>query len=542
MKLSELFKQDISHLKASIIVGPEEYKGVRDLFVDYLGHEDSPIKLLGLFDDSDLFNINLAAYIANELLDDDEYMSYSNNLGDDFISNNWSRFVKAYCKSMGIVLSLTTRSKNSKENSSFICMTYSIGMNVYVDTYLSMHPYQRRMKSDILKSYFNPQIQRFLVHMPTGAGKTKTMMEALIQILDNVGDGGNVIWLAHSRELCDQAFQTFKKLYRLKASGKVNISRFFGSGTLDLMENISNVVFTSYGKLNSFKKSNPVDFVEQLAKPTDVIVVDEAHKVLAPTYSDVVSSILEHGSKLIGLTATPGRGGDSLFAENKVLSEYFSSNMITLRDSKGIKVQNGYEYLVQRGYLSDVNQHVISGATGASLSPKDLEVLIDSGEIKGNLARALGNSPERNFNIIKYCVDCIEISSINKILIFAPNTMAAKILQLALTYIGIKSGLVLGDSKESERELTIERFKSGELDVLVNFGVLTTGFDSTNITHCIIARPTSSPVLYSQMVGRAVRGPKNGGNPNNVVVDVVDNYIGIESTENIFVKWDQNYE
>ena len=192
--------------------------------------------------------------------------------------------------------------------------------------------------------------------------------------------------------------------------------------------------------------------------------------------------------------------------------------------------------------MSDVSQQVINGATGASLSPKDLEILIDSGELRGNLARALGNSPERNFNIIKYCVDCVEISSIHKILIFSPNTMAAKILQLALTYIGIKSGLVLGDSKESERQLTIERFKSGELDVLVNFGVLTTGFDSTNISHCIIARPTSSPVLYSQMVGRAVRGPKNGGNPNNVVVDVVDNYIGIESTENIFVKWDQNYE
>ena len=542
MRLIELLKQDISHLKASIIVGPEEYKGVRSLFVDYLGYEDNANRLLRLFDDSDLFNMNLATYIANELLDDDEYMSYSNQLGDDFISNNWSRFIKAYCKTRGVVLSLNTKSKSNKENSSLICKTYSLGDNVNVDTFLSMHPYQRRMKSDILKSYFNSQIQRFLVHMPTGAGKTKTMMEALIHILDNVKDGGNVIWLAHSRELCDQAFQTFKKLYPLKASGRVNVSRFFGSGTLDLTNDMPNVVFTSYGKLNSFKKSNPVDFIEQLGKPTDIIVVDEAHKVLAPTYSDVVSSILEQGTKLIGLTATPGRGGDSLFADNKVLSEYFSSNMITLRDSNGVKVQNGFEYLVHRGYLSDVSQHVINGATGASLSPKDLEILIDSGELRGNLARALGNRPERNFNIIKYCVDCVEISSIHKILIFAPNTMAAKILQLALTYIGIKSGLVLGDSKESERQLTIERFKSGELDVLVNFGVLTTGFDSTNISHCIIARPTSSPVLYSQMVGRAVRGPKNGGNPNNVVVDVVDNYIGIESTENIFVKWDQNYE
>ena len=198
MRLIELLKQDISHLKASIIVGPEEYKGVRSLFVDYLGYEDNANRLLRLFDDSDLFNMNLATYIANELLDDDEYMSYSNQLGDDFISNNWSRFIKAYCKTRGVVLSLNTKSKSNKENSSLICKTYSLGDNVNVDTFLSMHPYQRRMKSDILKSYFNSQIQRFLVHMPTGAGKTKTMMEALIHILDNVKDGGNVIWLAHS--------------------------------------------------------------------------------------------------------------------------------------------------------------------------------------------------------------------------------------------------------------------------------------------------------------------------------------------------------
>ena len=303
-----------------------------------------------------------------------------------------------------------------------------------------------------------------------------------------------------------------------------------------------NVVFSSYGKLNSFKKSKPVDFIEYLGKPTAVIIVDEAHKVLAPTYSNIVTTILEQETQLIGLTATPGRGGDSFFADNKVLSEYFSSNMITIRDSKGVKVHNGFEYLVKRNYLSNVSQHVISGATGASLSQKDLQTLIETGELKGNLARTLGNSPERNFNIIKYCIDCLDSSSSHKILVFAPNTLSAKILQLALSFLDIKSGLVLGDSIESDRRSTIESFKEGEIDVLVNFGVLTTGFDSTNISHCIIARPTSSPVLYSQMVGRAVRGPKNGGNPNNIVVDVVDNYIGIDSTENIFVKWDQNYE
>ena len=542
MRLIDLIKKDITHSKASAIVGPDAYYSIRDLFVSFLGYEDDAYKLLGLFDDSDLVSKNLAAYMANELLDDNEYVSYSNELGDDFIANHWNRFVTSYCKIHGVFLANKSNNTPKIDASSLICKSYSIDEEITVDTYLSMHPYQRRMKSDILKSYFDNHVRRFLVHMPTGAGKTKTMMEALIHILDDVKDGGNVIWLAHSRELCEQAFETFTKLYRLKGSGSVNISRFFGGGTLDRKVDMPNVIFSSYGKLNSYKKSKPIDFVESLGKPTSVIVVDEAHKVLAPTYSDIVTTILEHETKLIGLTATPGRGGDSFFSENKVLSEYFSSNMITLKDSNGVKVQNGFEYLVERKYLSSVSQHIISGATGASLTPRDLEILIDTGELKGNLSKSLGNNPERNFNIIKYCVECLDSSNSHKILIFAPNTLSAKILLLAFTYLEVNSGLVLGESIEAERKVAIQKFKEGVLDVLVNFGVLTTGFDSTNITHCIIARPTSSPVLYSQMVGRAVRGPKNGGNPNNTVVDVVDNYIGIESTENIFVKWDQNYE
>ena len=542
MRLIELIKEDITHLKASVIASPDAYNGVRDLFVGNFGFEDNAFKLLALFDETDLINKNLAVYIANELLDDDEYMYYSSRLGDDFLTSNWNKFIRSYCKAHDIDLSNESISQIKTDNSSIICETYTKGRKVEIDTFLSMHPYQRRMKSDILLSYYDKSVKRFLVHMPTGAGKTKTMMEALIDILDDVKDGGNIIWLAHSRELCEQAFETFTKLYRLKGSGRVNISRFFGKGKLVLQDSMPNVVFSSYGKLNSFKKSKPVDFIEYLGKPTAVIIVDEAHKVLAPTYSNIVTTILEQETQLIGLTATPGRGGDSFFADNKVLSEYFSSNMITIRDSKGVKVHNGFEYLVKRNYLSNVSQHVISGATGASLSQKDLQTLIETGELKGNLARTLGNSPERNFNTIKYCIDCLDSSSSHKILVFAPNTLSAKILQLALSFLDIKSGLVLGDSIESDRRSTIESFKEGEIDVLVNFGVLTTGFDSTNISHCIIARPTSSPVLYSQMVGRAVRGPNNGGNPNNIVVDVVDNYIGIDSTENIFVKWDQNYE
>ena len=62
-----------------------------------------------------------------------------------------------------------------------------------------------------------------------------------------------------------------------------------------------------------------------------------------------------------------------------------------------------------------------------------------------------------------------------------------------------------------------------DLNILINFGVLTTGFDAPQINTVIIARPTFSIVLYSQMVGRALRGPKNGGNKKNKLITLKDN-------------------
>ena len=64
----------------------------------------------------------------------------------------------------------------------------------------------------------------------------------------------------------------------------------------------------------------------------------------------------------------------------------------------------------------------------------------------------------------------------------------------------------------TEREHIIKRFKrpGGPHRILANFGVLTTGFDAPAASAALIARPTKSLVLYSQMVGRVIRGPRAG--------------------------------
>lgn len=74
------------------------------------------------------------------------------------------------------------------------------------------------------------------------------------------------------------------------------------------------------------------------------------------------------------------------------------------------------------------------------------------------------------------------------------------------------------------RRKIIGDFKAGRTQVLCNCEVLTTGFDAPKVTHVVMARPTVSQVLYEQMVGRGLRGPRFGGTATCHVIDLEDNY------------------
>ena len=75
--------------------------------------------------------------------------------------------------------------------------------------------------------------------------------------------------------------------------------------------------------------------------------------------------------------------------------------------------------------------------------------------------------------------------------------------------------------------------------VLCNYGVLTTGFDAPGISAALIARPTRSLVLYSQMIGRAIRGPRSGGNREAEIISVVDPRLpGFGDIAEAFENWE----
>ena len=88
---------------------------------------------------------------------------------------------------------------------------------------------------------------------------------------------------------------------------------------------------------------------------------------------------------------------------------------------------------------------------------------------------------------------------------------------------GIKSRTVCGTTETSTRRRVVEGFRRREIKALVNYGIFREGFDAPKTRVIIVARPVYSPNLYFQMIGRGLRGVKNGGNDRCLILNVRDN-------------------
>ena len=106
---------------------------------------------------------------------------------------------------------------------------------------------------------------------------------------------------------------------------------------------------------------------------------------------------------------------------------------------------------------------------------------------------------------------------------------------------GISAGFIIGEVPQSERIHILNRFRSGELKVLINHEILSTGVDLPNVDRLIITRPVGSRILYSQILGRALRGPKNGGNVTNYVVNITDNLVNFPSASYVYKSFKNNF-
>lgn len=393
--------------------------------------------------------------------------------------------------------------------------------------------------NDILVSDKNPFAG--LLVLPTGGGKTLTATYWLLK--NYVDKKKKILWIAHRHELLEQAKRSFEQLaYSDILKNRSSFSYRVISGLHDRPVNIQpadDIIISSKDSLNrgfNYLYENWID----KSKDEIFLVIDEAHHATAKTYRNLINQVKDNVKdfRMIGLTATPFRTAEY---EQGLLKKVFPDDIIYKIDLRT---------LINRGILSEPIFKEIK-------TDFDMTNVLNEGEL-GNLykfdiesigkesAKTIAENKERNHCIVNHYIQ--NKSKYKKTLVFALNIDNAIALNSLFNKNNVKSEYVVSSIKDAvtgvsvssrENKDKIERFRNGDLDVLVNVNILTEGTDLPEAQTIFLARPTISTILMTQMIGRGLRGVKAGGTKNAYIVSFIDNWeekIAWVNPEKLFIE------
>jgi DNA repair protein RadD len=388
---------------------------------------------------------------------------------------------------------------------------------------------------------------RVFLHMPTGSGKTRTAVNIMCTLIRQKTERFVIVWLANKEELCDQSYEEFFKAWQIIGNQTIKIFKHFGGKKSNLNEiaeyskKNSAVVFSSLDMMYEDLTSN-ISSVMNLSQNVGLVVMDEAHLTIAKTYKNIIDNLAPTNSTgILGLSATPGRSYRNVEEDIELKNFYYGQKV-------GLKIEgekNIINWLVKNKYLAKAKiQRINFEADLAKLfTKKEIEIeqerIRDGKDYSKNFRKKISNDNERVELIINLIKE--ENKSGEKIIVFAGTKDNAIAIADILNINGINSASITSATDSELRRNSIEKFKKSNsgLNILVNYDVLTTGFDAPKSKIAIIARPTTSIVLYHQMIGRAVRGEKQGGNKTCKVLTVADTYLpGYKNLADSFYFWE----
>ena len=381
-----------------------------------------------------------------------------------------------------------------------------------------LHDYQQLIVEDIRSLISDGRGQRGLLSLPTGAGKTRVTIEALIgAIVDGILESP-ILWVAQTEELCEQAVQAWSELWRAHGpSEPVTISRLWSAYEADEVSRGQQVVVATIQKLDAGVYDKKA--YRWLAR-AGCVVVDEAHQSIGQQYTRLLEwqdmALNKERVPLIGLTATPFRG-TSEEETKRLVNRYGGSRL----DKRALSDVDPYAHLQDLGILSWVDHELLPGSD-VSLSADELDALTRTRLLPPTAGRHLGADVERNRTLLE------SILALDKkwpVLLFAASVEHAQTMAALLRREGVEAASISAETDRSVRRHSIEAFRNGVIRVLTNYNVLTAGFDAPKVRAVYVARPTYSANAYQQMIGRGLRGPLNGGTARCLLVNVEDNVL-----------------
>lgn len=306
--------------------------------------------------------------------------------------------------------------------------------------------------------------------IPTGSGKTLVMCEFIDTYLSE-NPLHRILVLSHVKEILEQNYAALEEHF-----DGITIGLYSAGLASRTIEKITVAGIQSiYTKSAKFSRFN-------------VVIIDECHLVntrqigMYRTFLDGVTA------NYVGLTATAFRTGHGyIHIGEEALFNKLVYNMCDIE---------GFKELIDKGYLC----RLIAKGTGMKLNTSGLKTRMND-----YIPKQMSDRFDRD-SITKMAVkEIIEYGQpYKKWLVFAIDIKHAKHIAAELNRNGIDTACV-HSKMETDRDVEIYKFKSGKYRCLVNVNILTTGFDAPDIDLIAMLRPTQSPVLHIQSLGRGMR-------------------------------------
>lgn len=347
-----------------------------------------------------------------------------------------------------------------------------------------LRPYQERT---IGKAYaaFGEGFRRVPIVLPTGAGKTVVFSRVGI---DCVEAGQPVLALAHRVELLDAAEEKFKQ-----SSTGLDVGMMLGRRR----EHDRSVVISS---MQTAVQPGALALLKR--RRFGLVIVDECHHIAAPSYQTILRELgvfTPAGPRLLGVTATLDR------ADGLALGDTFDTGPAEVVQIAEL-IEQGY-LLRPRGIRVKVDGLDLSGVRGSRTSESGLDDRAVAQAMSDSLAPAAVARA-----VLEHCRGRHGVA-------FLPSVELSKEQARVFAEHGLRSVHVDADTPKAVRREIVRRARLGEYDVVCNVGLFTEGTDVPIWSYAVLGRPTSSGVLYQQMVGRPLR--PHPGQTDALILDVV---------------------
>ena len=326
---------------------------------------------------------------------------------------------------------------------------------------IRLYDYQTEMKERIdaaFRSY-----RSVMVQMLTGTGNTVLLAE-VVKSEERRGKNPRVWIVVHCRELVEQIRETLDSMLTALAA------------TPSLLSEDSRIRVMSIQWLSRH--------LQDMAEKPSLIVIDEAHHAVAKTYAEVMNACPE--ARKLGVTTTPCRlnkkGFTDLFdvlLQSWPTKKFIADGRLSLYDYMSIKADS-------------IDQRMVFGLTkrGADgdFSLKEMSEKLDVQPSIGRLCDT----------ILRYAPN-------KKGIVYAIDIKHAEHIAEHYREHGINAVAISSKTPNDERRLTIDKLKTGQIQVLVNVDLFGEGFDCPDVEFIQLARPTLSLAKYLQQVGRGMR-------------------------------------